>query len=136
MVVLGIGDLNLSKSIFVLAALMLIIGSGISVVRADSFAAELDAAQVVGTTTETGSAIATFTLDESQENLSYEIAIFGLDLKSDPGTRTEFSDVTAIHLHNGFSGSNGPHVLNIFGMPSEDDDELVVDFAFLRATSS
>jgi muramoyltetrapeptide carboxypeptidase LdcA involved in peptidoglycan recycling len=90
----------------------------------------LDATQVLsGSSTETGTAVASFYLDSAQQNLSYTIQIFGLDLKADPADRTGFSDVTAIHLHNGFFDTSGPHVLNIFGVPSEDDAELVVDFA-------
>lgn len=92
------------------------------------FRAVLDASQVVGTSTETGTGIATFVLDDAQENLSYSLQLFGLDLKSVPGDRVEFSDVDKIHLHNGFPGESGPHVLNIFGLPSEDDSEMVVDF--------
>jgi hypothetical protein len=94
------------------------------------FKAMLNAAQVTGgTSTETGTGIATFVLDDAQENLSYSIEILGMDLKVDPADRTEFSDIDKIHLHNAFAGSNGPHVLNIFGLPSEDDSEMVVDFA-------
>ncbi len=90
--------------------------------------ANLDASQVVGGSSETGTAVATFELDAAQENLTYAIEIFGLDLKVVAGDRTEFSDVTAIHLHNAPAGATGPHVMNIFGMPSEDDAEMVVDF--------
>jgi len=32
-----------------------------------------------------------------------------------------------IHLHNNSTGQAGPHVLNIFGLPAEDDIDLVVD---------
>jgi len=35
--------------------------------------------------------------------------------------------ITKIHLHLQDPGTAGPHVLNIFGAPSEDDDHLVVD---------
>ena len=93
------------------------------------FIANLTASQVVGnTTTETGFGTATFVLDTAQLNLSYSIQLFGLDLKPNAADRTGFSDVDKIHLHNAFAGNTGPHVLNIFGLPSEDDDEMVVDF--------
>lgn len=108
------------------AFLLVCVGCG--VLDAQTFVADLDASQVVGSSSETGTAVATFELDAAQESLSYSIAIFGLDLKPVAGDRTEFSDVTAIHVHNGFAGSSGPHVFNIFGMPSEDDDQMVVDF--------
>ena len=35
--------------------------------------------------------------------------------------------ITKIHLHNQVPGQAGPHVLNIFGLPSEDDGNLDVD---------
>ena len=35
--------------------------------------------------------------------------------------------ITKIHLHNNVPGQAGPHVLNIFGLPSEDDGDLQVD---------
>lgn len=94
----------------------------------ETFVANLDASQVVGSTTETGTAVATFVLDSSEQNLAYTIAIFGLDLKPNPADRTGFSDIDKIHVHNAFPGGTGPHVLNIFGLPSEDDAELTVDF--------
>ena len=93
-----------------------------------TFVANLDASQVIGTSSETGTAIATFILDDTGENLSYSIELFGLNLVEDPAQRTGFSDVNKVHLHNGFPTETGPHVLNIFGLPSEDDAEFVVDF--------
>ena len=92
------------------------------------FRADLDASQVPGGSTETGTATATFVLDDAQENLSYFIQINGMDLKPVQADRTDFGDIDKIHLHNGFAGATGPHVLNIFGLPSEDDAEMVVDF--------
>ena len=109
-----------------LAAMFCVVGTATA--EADSFAANLSAAQVTGTSTETGTGVATFFLDASQQTLSYTIQVFGLDLKADASDRTGFSDVTAIHLHNGFAGATGPHVLNIFGVPSEDDADVVIDF--------
>ncbi|QEG23275.1 CHRD domain-containing protein [Mariniblastus fucicola] len=117
-----------SRCIRLFSVLALIWCASVGVAKADIFVANLDASQVVGSSSEPGSAVATFVLDEAQENLSYSIQIFGLDLKPVAAERTLFSDVTAIHLHNGFSGTSGPHVLNVFGMPSEDDSEMVVDF--------
>ena len=35
-------------------------------------------------------------------------------------------DVTTIHLHQAPSGSNGPDVLNVYGLPCEDDHDLSV----------
>ena len=115
--------------IFTLAAFVLVCCVGAGNTEAQTFVANLDASQVVGTSTETGTGVATFVLDPTQQNLSYTIQVFGLDFDPVAANRTGFNDVTAIHVHNAFAGSTGPHVLNIFGVPSEDDAELSVDFA-------
>lgn len=61
--------------------------------------------------------------------VQYTLQLFGVDLG---GTSTPETgdDVTAIHLHSGNRGANeiGPHTLNIFGLPSEDDGDAVFDF--------
>ncbi|MBX2865698.1 MAG: CHRD domain-containing protein [Leptolyngbyaceae cyanobacterium MAG.088] len=76
----------------------------------------------------TATAIVTFLLAEDGSGLSYKIQLNGLNLKADPDSRTALNDVTKIHFHVGAPGSNGGHTLNIFGLPSEDDDDLVVDY--------
>lgn len=61
--------------------------------------------------------------------VQYTLQLFGVDLG---GTSTPETgdDVTAIHLHSGNPGVSevGPHTLNIFGNPSEDDADAVFDF--------
>lgn len=61
--------------------------------------------------------------------VKYEIELFGVDLG---GTSTPETgdDVTAMHLHSGNVGEQaiGVHTLNIFGIPGEDDDDVVFDF--------
>ena len=97
------------------------------------FTAELDGFQVVspdfpdGIPTE-ASGFATFELNEAQTELTYFIDLDGVNLKPNQSDRTDPSDVTKIHIHVGEFGGNGPHTLNIFGLPSEDDADLVVDF--------
>ena len=86
----------------------------------------VDESQVVPRTGDTATATATFTILPT--GLEYSIQLNGLDLKADSGDRTSPNDVTHVHLHSGAVGANGDHVLNIFGIPSEDDDDLVVDF--------
>ncbi len=94
------------------------------------FTSFLDASQVPsGSSTATGIATATFVLDTAEQNLSYSVQLNGLNLIVDPSNRTGFSDVDKIHLHNTAAGQSGPHVLNVFGLPSEDDSQLAVDFA-------
>ena len=36
-------------------------------------------------------------------------------------------DVSKIHIHNAILGQNGPHALNIFGDPAEDDADMTFD---------
>jgi hypothetical protein len=68
---------------------------------------------------------ATFTLSTDETKLLYDIRLSGVDLNND------LTDVTAVHVHVGAPGSNGPHVLNIFGLTAgmrlEDDADLTID---------
>lgn len=114
-------------------AVVLTLGSLPVAAEAATFTAELEGAQVVSPNFPTGvpssaSGFATFELNEDQTALEYVIQLEGVTLKEDIGDRTEGNDVTKIHIHTGAFGTNGPHALNIFGLPSEDDDDLVVDF--------
>ncbi|NEQ53382.1 MAG: CHRD domain-containing protein, partial [Leptolyngbya sp. SIO3F4] len=96
-----------------------------------AFLALADGEQVVQDETitdSTASAIVNFILAEDGSGLAYKIQLNGLNLKEDPLNRTESNDVTKIHFHVGAPGTNGGHTLNIFGLPSEDDDDLFVDY--------
>ena len=93
------------------------------------FRADLEGSQVVPSTPSNAGGFATFTLNDERTALEYFIQLEGLALKSDILEQTQPQDVTKIHFHVAPAGANGPHVLNIFGLPSEDDDNLVVDFA-------
>lgn len=96
----------------------------------NTFEAQLDASQVVShATTTTGTGFATFALSSDQSQLAYTLSLNGLNFEQTAANRTNASDVTAIHLHTGSAGATGFHTLNIFGNPSEDDADLVVDFA-------
>ena len=72
--------------------------------------------------------MAHFTLNDAETELTYRIELSGLDLKQNPVDRTAPNDVTKVHIHWGDRGTNGPHVLNVFGLPGEDDSGLTVDF--------
>ena len=93
------------------------------------FQAALNADQVVSNpTTTSATGFATFVLNDAGDALSYSVQLNGLDLDPVQADRVDPNDVTKIHLHNAPAGAAGPHVLNIFGLPSEDDDDLSVDF--------
>lgn len=68
-----------------------------------------------------------FTLNEAETELAYTLSLSDVDLKAD--NRTAPTDVNKIHIHVAPPGENGPHTLNIFGLPAEEDDDLVVDYA-------
>ncbi|HEX2476351.1 MAG TPA: PEP-CTERM sorting domain-containing protein [Lacipirellulaceae bacterium] len=82
----------------------------------------------------TGEAV--FALNVQRTELRYLITLDGLNLKPHAADRTEPDDILGIHLHlyiPGLPGGVGPHVLNIFGlatygMPAEEDADLVVDY--------
>jgi len=94
------------------------------------YEAQLDASQVVShATTTTGTGFATFALSTDQTQLAYTLSLNGLTFEQDVANRTNTTDVTKIHLHSGAVGAAGIHTLNIFGLPSEDDADLVVDYA-------
>jgi hypothetical protein len=77
-----------------------------------------------------------FALNAERTELRYLLDIDGINLKPNAADRTEPDDILGIHLHlyiPGLPGGVGPHVLNIFGlatygMPAEEDADLVVDF--------
>jgi hypothetical protein len=77
---------------------------------------------------------ASLSLNNERTHLSYRLDISGLNLKPNAADRTEPDDVIGIHMHLNVPGTVGPHVLNIFGlatygMPAEEDADLVVDYA-------
>ena len=97
----------------------------------DDFVAALTAAQTVPSVPDQGgSGYATFRFVDGGSALAYEIAFSGLDIgaiKGDPQTPDESDDITKIHIHIAPVGVAGPHVLNIYGAPAEDDDDMTFD---------
>jgi hypothetical protein len=70
------------------------------------------------------------TLNSARTELLYEIVLDDLlSLKPNPADRTEPDDIIGIHLHLHVPDTIGPHVLNIFGLPAEEDADLVIDYA-------
>ncbi|MFK8184062.1 MAG: CHRD domain-containing protein [Phormidesmis sp.] len=95
--------------------------------QAATFSANITGDQVVPGTGSEASGTASFELNEAGTELSYTLSFQGVDLT--PGDRTAPADINKIHIHAAPTGENGPHTLNIFGLPAEDDDDLVVDYA-------
>lgn len=98
-----------------------------SMAQAATFSANITGDQVVPGTGSEAVGTASFELNEEGTALSYTLSFQGVDLK--PDNRTALADINKIHIHAAPAGENGPHTLNIFGLPAEDDDDLVVDYA-------
>ena len=93
------------------------------------FVANLDATQVIANpSSSTATGQATMRLNANHTELAYSLSLEGLDLEPDPSLRVDDNDVVGIHIHLHVADVNGPHILNIFGNPSEDDGDLVVDY--------
>jgi len=71
---------------------------------------------------------ASFWLDKNGENLKYKIHIDNMDLTGFQTPADTSDDVSALHLHDASLGDgiNGPHVLNVWKAPIEDDDQMRV----------
>jgi hypothetical protein len=64
--------------------------------------------------------------------IAYTITLTGLDvggIKGQAQTADPSDDVTQLHFHVGAPGERGPHALNVFGFPSEDDADMTFDAA-------
>ena len=93
------------------------------------YVAHLDASQVLNNeSNSTATGTAEFVLNDAGTHLTYSLQLQGVDLTPVAANRTEPNDVVGIHLHLHVPDLIGPHILNIFGLPSEDDADLVVDF--------
>ena len=65
-------------------------------------------------------AYGTFVLDQTDPanpTLTYSITFNNFDVAS---------EMQGMHFHAGDPGQNGPHALNVYGMPREDDADMVV----------
>jgi hypothetical protein len=99
------------------------------------FVAFLDASQTVAPSGSSATAVAQFWYSHRTRSLRYRIEIDGLDLTRFqtcgfpiPGCNPADTadDVTNIHIHSAPRGADGPHALNVYLGPSDDDDDLVI----------
>lgn len=89
------------------------------------FTAQLNQAQEVPPSGSSATGTATFTLDDAETELAYDILISGLDwnLTYTPGDLND--DITGLHIHFAPPGVNGSVVFGIHG-PQHDLDDRVV----------
>ncbi len=73
-----------------------------------------------------GNAKAWLIYEDGEIKLKYRIKT-NMDLNAGwPLTASDVDDITKIHLHNNVPGVAGPHVLNVYKAPAQDDADLVV----------
>lgn len=114
----------------ILLALMSLPVMSLPTMGQKEFVSNLDSSQVVNNPSDsTATGIASLSLNTEQAKLAYSVQLFGLDLEPVAENRTDPNDVLAIHIHLHVQDVIGPHILNIFGVPSFDDDDLVIDYA-------
>ena len=93
------------------------------------FVAELTNAETVPLVPDrgfSGTARAWLSFRKNAVVLKYQIDS-NMDLNAGfPQTEDEADDVTQIHLHSSPPGIAGPHVLNVYKIPAQDDDDVVV----------
>jgi len=69
---------------------------------------------------------ASFWLDKKGENLKYKIQIDNMDLTGWQSPSDADDDVTGVHIHDAAlgDGTTGPHILNVWEAPIEDDAQM------------
>ena len=94
-----------------------------------SIQSNLTGSKVVEPTESLATGVATLELNEEGE-LDYSLTVTGLDFGDlvEGGTPktpdNERDDVTAIHIHSGEPGTNGPHAFDIFDLEGQDETDL------------
>lgn len=122
--------------------LLLLVAHGANGAR---FTGNLNPAQIVatsgtdpaGTSPFTGTASANYELSATEGPLLfYTISLPGMDLDGNRTPGNFSDDVTAIHLHFGATGANGPHALNVFGLSAGQIRNDDADMTFNSANST
>jgi len=107
-------------------ASVLVVGVPVSSLAQTSYFAILEADQEVGSSSSSALGMATLTLNQAQDALTYSITLFALDLD---GLQTPLDiddDVTGLHFHAAPAGINGGVVFGLIA-PNHDLDDLVID---------
>lgn len=95
--------------------------------------ANLTGSQVIEPTESQATGTATLELN-SEGNIDYSLTISNLDFGewAEEGTPqtpdSEHDDVTAIHIHTGEQGINGPHAFNVLATNEQDETDLDIAF--------
>jgi len=92
------------------------------------FHAHLDNDHTPGSPHHDATGEAFLVLNSGRTELRYWLDIEGLDLDPIATNRIAPDDITGIHIHLSIPGTIGPHVLNIFGWPAEEDVDAVFNF--------
>lgn len=93
--------------------------------------ANIRGSEVVEPTESEANGSATLELN-SEGNIDYSLTVSGLDFGelSEIGSfqtpNDDSDDVTAIHIHTGEQGTNGPHAFNILDLQEQDENDLSV----------
>lgn len=90
------------------------------------FVAFLNAEQTVPNEPNEATGIALFKFNRNNTKLRYTIYVYDLDLDGFVTPEEPGDDVTKIHFHNAPPGVAGPHILNVFKLPRQDDEDLVI----------
>lgn len=93
--------------LFVLLFLVLLVSIGIAEER--KFHARLSGGEVVAQVHTNAYGEANFQLSESSDQMTYKLTLRNIKIKN----------VTAVHIHQGKHGKNGPPVVSIFYEPKE-----------------
>lgn len=115
--------MNLRTSIYSILILTLF---AVPTLAQTDFIADIEADQVVGGSSSMASGSAELVLNATQDALTYEIKLVGLDLDGLQTPADPSDDVTAFHFHFAPPGSNGGVVFGLIS-PNHDVDDLVID---------
>lgn len=108
------------------AMLLTTIGARANDWSGPDFIAALDSNQTVPFESNDASGFAFFRFNRNKTKLFYTIVLNDLDLDGFVTQGSPGDDVTKIHFHNAPRGVVGPHILNVYKLPRQDDSNIVI----------